>query len=448
MRQLEELLGADEMRDGLREYLTRFAFANATWEELVEIFDTRTDEDLASWSRAWVNEPGRPTVTTNVDADGQRLARLTLTQSDPRGRSLIWNQRLQVALGYESGARITPVRMNGSTVDVPRVADLPLPRYILPNGEGSGYGLFKLDPASRTFFLNHLPDVGDRVTRASAWITLWDDMLEAGARPSQLIDLALRALPEEPDEQIVQRVLGYATQAYWRFLGDPERRAVADRIETTLRSQIAPAQTTSLKSAYFSAFQAVVTTEPGLAYLERVWRRQEPIPGLSFAETDYISMAQELALRAVSVTNGILTEQLGRITNPDRKARFAFVTPALSPDLAVRDAFFSSLARLENRSHEPWVRDALRFLNHPLRRTHAERYIRPSLDLLHEIQRTGDIFFPTDWTSAALDGHNTTAAAETVREFLAAQKDYPPRLRQIVEQSADPLFRAARIVIK
>jgi aminopeptidase N len=120
--------------------------------------------------------------------------------------------------------------------------------------------------------------------------------------------------------------------------------------------------------------------------------------------------------------------------------------PALSPDLAVRDAFFSSLARVENRSHEPWVRDAVRFLNHPLRHTHAERYIRPSLDLLGEIQRTGDIFFPTDWTSAALAGHNTTAAAETVREFLAAQKDYPPRLRQIIEQSADPLFRAARIV--
>jgi hypothetical protein len=33
-----------------------------------------------------------------------------------------------------------------------------------------------------------------------------------------------------------------------------------------------------------------------------------------------------------------------------------------------------------------------------------------------------------------------------VRAFLDANKDYPPRLRQIVEQSADQLFRAAKIV--
>jgi aminopeptidase N len=63
-----------------------------------------------------------------------------------------------------------------------------------------------------------------------------------------------------------------------------------------------------------------------------------------------------------------------------------------------------------------------------------------------EIQRTGDIFFPTRWTQSVLDGHNSPAAAQTVTAFLAAQKDYPPRLRQIVEQSADNLLRAAKIV--
>ena len=35
--------GAHELRDGLREYLSRFAFANATWNELIEMLDRRTD---------------------------------------------------------------------------------------------------------------------------------------------------------------------------------------------------------------------------------------------------------------------------------------------------------------------------------------------------------------------------------------------------------------------
>ena len=39
--------------------------------------------------------------------------------------------------------------MNGPSVEVPRVGDLPLPNYILANGEGTGYGLFALDDRSR-----------------------------------------------------------------------------------------------------------------------------------------------------------------------------------------------------------------------------------------------------------------------------------------------------------
>ena len=58
MRQLEQMLGPDVLRDGLREYLTRFAFGNATWTDLIEILDARTGEDLAAWSRAWVEQAG------------------------------------------------------------------------------------------------------------------------------------------------------------------------------------------------------------------------------------------------------------------------------------------------------------------------------------------------------------------------------------------------------
>ena len=52
--------------------------------------------------------------------------------------------------------------------------------------------------------------------------------------------------------------------------------------------------------------------------------------------------------------------------------------------------------------------------------------------MLGEIQRTGDIFFPLDWTNAVLGGHNSPAAAQTVTAFLAARKDYPPRLRRVI----------------
>ena len=40
----------------------------------------------------------------------------------------------------------------------------------------------------------------------------------------------------------------------------------------------------------------MAVTRDGVAYLERIWRKQEPIAGLPLAEPDYIAMAQELAI--------------------------------------------------------------------------------------------------------------------------------------------------------
>jgi aminopeptidase N len=45
-----------------------------------------------------------------------------------------------------------------------------------------------------------------------------------------------------------------------------------------------------------------------------------------------------------------------------------------------------------------------------------------------------------------LGGHNTRSAVDVVRVFLDEHPDYPVRLRRIILQSADNLFRAADIV--
>ena len=66
MRQLERLVGESMLRDGLREYLATYQFANASWPELIEILDRNSPLDLQAWSRALVEEPGRPTVSVET----------------------------------------------------------------------------------------------------------------------------------------------------------------------------------------------------------------------------------------------------------------------------------------------------------------------------------------------------------------------------------------------
>ena len=115
-------------------------------------------------------------------------------------------------------------------------------------------------------------------------------------------------------------------------------------------------------------------------------------------------------------TADILSGQLERTQNPDRKARCAFVMPALSADAGVREAAFERLRDVESRRREPWALETLRYLNHPLRAAHGRRFVRPALDLLREIQQTGDIFFPSRWMESALWGHRSPEAAAAVRD--------------------------------
>ena len=444
MRQLEMIAGETAFRNGLREYLDTYRFGNATWVDLIRVLDTRTTEDLAAWSHAWVEERGRPEFTTVLEVEGGRVSRLTLTAADPLRRGLIWPQRLRVVFGDETGVREVPVYLNASSITLVQAVGMRAPLFVLPSGAGLGYGLFVLDAASREYLLQHIEDIADPLTRGSAWVTLWENMLESHVTADAFLDTAVRALATETDEQNVQRVLGYTARAFWRHLAAGERARRVPALEATLWAGIGRASTSSEKSAWFSALRNMALTPASLESIEAIWRRDDRIAGLTLAETDEIAMALELAVREVPAWQEILQTQHDRTQNPDRKARFAFVVPALSADPAVREEAFARLRQVDNRRREPWVVESLAYLNHPLRETHARRFIGPGLDLLREIQRTGDIFFPTRWTGAILSGHRSPEAAAIVRDFLGSELQYPRRLRWTILGAADELFRVAQ----
>jgi aminopeptidase N len=447
MRQLETIATEDGLRDGLREYLTRYAFGNASWPDLIRILDARIPDDLAAWSRAWVEEAGRPVITTTGVHVEDGTVRIEMQQDDPlHDRDLTWAQRLQIAVGLSDRLTIVEGRMTGAELAVSLPLDgSPAPSFVLPNGKGIAYGEFVLDPASRTFLLRHLPDLPDALTRGAALVTLWEEMLSGRIRADEMFDLLAGALPQEREELNLQRMLTYAQHAYWTFLRLDERDRRTPAFEQVLREGLDAARTQSVKAAWFSTLRDTARTPQTLEWLEAVWDQRVVVPGLTLAEPDFIRLALELAVREVPRTPQILEQQRARIENPDRLAQFAFVIPALSADPGVRRTFFESLRDVRNRRQEAWVLQAVSYLHHPLRASSSEPLIRPSLELLADIQQTGDIFFPKRWMDATLGGHQSPSAARIVRSFVDDMSpDYPERLRRIVLSSADTLFRASR----
>lgn len=59
MQQLEERMGAEALQRGLREYLSRFSYANATWDDLIDILGKEAPQaGIADFDRQWVKQAG------------------------------------------------------------------------------------------------------------------------------------------------------------------------------------------------------------------------------------------------------------------------------------------------------------------------------------------------------------------------------------------------------
>ena len=84
-------MGEKAFREGIHEYLTEFAYGNATWDNLIALLDKRSDADLAAFSDTWVNRRGMPHIAMSINNDT-----LIVRQRDPYGRALLWQQKFSV----------------------------------------------------------------------------------------------------------------------------------------------------------------------------------------------------------------------------------------------------------------------------------------------------------------------------------------------------------------
>ena len=382
MRKLEKMMGEGLFREGMQEYLSSYAFDNATWPALIQILDAKTDEDLASWSQDWVNTPGRTAVEAQWD-----------TSAEGEGGPLRYG--------------LVPARFNE---------------------------------------LNGWRFLGE-TERAALLINLYEQLLAGtGPRPGLYLDQLAGIAMREENQLVLNQVLSQSRRIYWRLRPEELRHRDAQVLERVLWETMLEQEEASRRKVYFEAYADIALTAEAVKRLRDIWSGELTIENLPLAENDLIDLAQEIAVRLPEQADAIIAAQIERSENPDNVRKLAFIAPSLSADQAVRDAFFESLADASNRETESWVLDALDNLHHPLRTADSEAYLLPSLELLTEIQVTGDIFFPKRWLDATLRNYRTSTAVATVRTFLEERPDYNRQLRMKILQSADMLFRANELV--
>ena len=366
MRNLAAMMGEDAFRAGIREYLAEFKYGNATWDDLIAILAKHTDEDVAGFSRTWVDQPYWPEYQALNCSDAEDSER---------------------------------------------------------------YGLIRLNPAQADSIMSVRPMPEDPVRRLALLMNLNENYLTGGIADMLWLRFLMHSLSGEEDALIAAAISGYMAEPLLscHYAGQDAGDIEAGILEMSENHSVKSVRTLLLRLLAKNAF-----SQDTAGRLYEIWSSGEDG---RLSQRDNMTLAYELAVRMPEKAKEIIDTQRGRLKNPDLLREFDFISRAVTPSEAARDSLFASLGNKEVRRIEPWTQAVLYYLNHPLRSASAVKYIRPALEFLPEIQRTGDIFFPAGWCSNLLAGHRSAEARIAVRQYLDDHPELNPMLRSKVLQA-------------
>ncbi|MCK0107918.1 M1 family aminopeptidase [Flavobacteriaceae bacterium S0825] len=442
MRQLEATMGKQAFQEGIQEYIKTYANGNADWNELVAILDKKTDIDMKAWSDVWVNQSGRPIITDNVTYDSNNtISKFKIVQKAEDKSDKIWPQQFEIGLVYTDSIHVINVGMQKQDVIVEEAVGLPKPLNIIYNFNGFGYGVFPVQQENLDAFLN----LENEVARGYSYINLYEKTLNNDVSTIVAFNLFKRAILEEQEEVLVRLVSGKLQSIFWTYLTQTQRESIQETLETDVRQRLEGTEESGIKKTLFGLYRSIAYSDKGRDFLYAIWNKTKTISNLKLNKDDYTNLASTLALYNHPETQNILKTAETEITNQDKLERFQFLLPSLSNNEATRDKLFESFKDADNRAKESWVLRALGNIHHPLRQASGQKHLNTSLELLEEIQLTGDIFFPKRWLSSTVGRYNSAYAKEVIETFLRENPDFSPILKNKLFQAADPIFRAQTI---
>ncbi|MFB9078394.1 M1 family aminopeptidase [Flavobacterium procerum] len=442
MRQLEASMGAAAFQKGIQKYIAKYANDNADWNNLVEILDAETPLDMKKWSEVWVNRYGRAIFTGKIEYDTQnRINKFYIFQEAESKSDNIWPQIFQIGLVYADTVKVLNVNIKDRDFVVKEATGLEKPLTVIYNYNGFGYGVFPLDGNN----LNYIASLKDEMARASAYSNLYENTLIGNISVEKSFDCFMKGIESEQNELVLRIASNSLNTIYWRFLTEKQQHKYQKQLEDVLNERLQANLSPNIKKTLFGLFSSIAYSDSARAKLYQIWNKEVVIPGLKLNEDDFTNMAMNLAIFKHEKADEILEKTKTTITNPDKKKRFEFLLPSLSKDESVRNKFIESLKDDANREKESWVSVGLSNVNHPLRQESAKKYIRFSLDLVEEIQRTGDIFFPKDWLDNTVGRYSSKYAFDEVQRFLKENPNFSGILKRKLLMATDLLYKAQNI---
>jgi puromycin-sensitive aminopeptidase len=249
VRMLEQYLGPEAFRDGIRLYLQRHAFANTETTDLWDALEEATGEPVRRIMDSWIFQGGHPVVTVDLALDeievaepgrlcfAQHRARYAgdLGEGDPDADHQLGVERWVVPLIFTVSHGGVPtfekVLVEADGLEIPLLEPLD---WVLANTEGTGFYRVHYAPALRDALLAHTPQSLSPIERYGLVDDTWAQVLAGESSAGAFLAL-LRTFPDETDLSVWQRIVT-GLRALDRLVEGDAREA----LRSVVRELVAP----------------------------------------------------------------------------------------------------------------------------------------------------------------------------------------------------------------
>ena len=232
IKQLVAALGNDAFREGLHAYIDRHAWGNASLADFLGALGEAAGRPLDDWAGSWLQTASLNTIGAQWTASDGHIEAMELRQWAPPEHATLrpHTTTLGLVAGGEAGElsiESIPVSIAGERQVVPEAIGRPTPVFVYPNHGDHDYALAELDPVSRDFALERLPDLPDPLLRQQVWSTLWETVRAASLRSIEYLEAVRQFAPHESDRSLVQSIVDRVSVAQRRYVPEPERATMA-----------------------------------------------------------------------------------------------------------------------------------------------------------------------------------------------------------------------------
>lgn len=156
LRMLENYVGAEKWQQGVRSYLNRYAWGNATEPDLWNEISAVAGVDVSRIAGSFLNQPGFPLLT--VDSNGA-VSQTRYLRYENQAEDLQWTVPLNVKYKIDGEIRTVFYLLDtkAGVIDLPAGAD-----WILPDAGADGYYRWQIDQDQFYALVEDIEYLGDK----------------------------------------------------------------------------------------------------------------------------------------------------------------------------------------------------------------------------------------------------------------------------------------------